>query len=418
MKEILEQSTLQLSSSRKALLWALVGLGVVMFIAGLAMGDAERTWQAFLINALYWGGMSIAGVMMSVVWQVTDARWGRPFKRIAESYAGFIPVTFVALIMVLFGASHLYEWVEKPMHVKEGYLNLGFFSVRNIIGMLILFGMIRIYLKNSLMPDMAEARKLIPSWGGTFAERLLKNYGDHETEKVRLEQKQRRLAPMLGIVYAIVISMIAFDYVMSLDQEWFSTLFGVYFFVGNLYTALAFMLIVVSLNRDKPGLAEYMTINRYHDLAKFTFAIAMLYTYMVFTQYLVIWYSNLPEEAPYLVDRSIADTPWRPLFWTLVVVLFIFPFLSLMAKTVCRKPKVVAVIALVLMIGQWWAHYLLVVPSIQVRHHEQHFIFGLHEILITAGFAGAFLLSFFWLQSKVPALPISDKHLCKTYHGH
>ena len=418
MKELLEQSTLQVRPGWKTLLWFLVGLGVVTFIVGVASSAAERTWQVFLINTVFWGGMAQAGVMLSVIWQITDAKWGRPFKRVAEGFGAFLPVAFLMFILVFFGADHLYEWVEKPMHVKEGYLNLNFFIIRNVVALLILFWLTKVYLKNSLQPDLAEAQRLLPGWGGSFATKVLKGYGDHASELIRLEQRARRLAPLLGVVYAVVFSLVAFDFVMSLDQLWFSTLFGVYFWVGNLYTALALMLIIVTVTRKLPGLSEYMTINRFNDLAKLTFAIAMLYSYMAFSQYLVIWYSNLPEEAPYLVTRSIADTPWKPLFWILVVTLFAFPFLGLMARSVCRRPALVSVFAAILFIGQWWAHYLLVVPSIQDRHETPHFLFGLYEILITLGFGGAFFLCFFWFMGRVPVLPISDKHLCKTWHGH
>jgi len=418
MKDILEQSTLRLPSGWRIALWVFVALGALMFIIGLVMGDAERTWQAFLINTMYWGGMAFTGVMLSVIWQITDAKWGRPFKRIAEGFSGFLPVALAAFALIFFGAHSLYEWVEAPMPAKEGYLNLNFFIVRNVIGLGLLFLLTMRFIRTSLKPDFALAQKVIPSWGGSFAQRLLKNYGDHDTEVHRLEQSSRRQAPVLAIVFTFVFTMVAFDYVMSLDQEWFSTLFGVHLIIGHLYTALAMTLILVAIIRQMPGMGEFMTINRFHDLAKLTFAISALYAYMVFTQFLVIWYSNLPEEAPFLVTRAIADTPWRPLFWILVGVLFVFPFLTLMPRTVCRNPKITSVIAGIMLVGQWWAHYLLIVPSIQDRHGEPHFYFGAHEVLITMGFLGAFFLSFFWFMSRVPTLPISDRHLIHSWHGH
>lgn len=418
MKDILEKSNLLVSSGWKLLLWVFVAAGILMFIAGLATGAAERTWEAFLINTIFWGGMAWGGILLAVIWQITDANWGRPFKRLAEGFSGFLPVALLAFFALFFGASSIYEWVEAPMAVKAGYLNLPFFATRNVIGLGILYALTIWFVRTSLKPDLALARKLIPSWGGSFADRLLKGYGDHDSEVVRLELRSRRIAPALAIVHAFVFTMVSYDYVMSLDQEWFSTLFGVNIIIGNVYSALALLLIIVTFARNLPGLSEYMTINRFHDLAKLTFAMSLLWTYMVFTQYLVIWYSNLPEEVPFLVTRSMADTPWKPLFWTLFGVLFVFPFLALMSKTICRKPKIVAGIAAILLTGQWWAHYLLVVPSIQDRHGEPHFLFGAHEVLITAGFGGAFFLCFFWFMARVPVMPISDKHLRKTWHGH
>jgi hypothetical protein len=418
MKDILEQSNLQLASGWRMLLWVLVALGVLMFVIGLATGAAERTWQAFLVNTMFWGGMAFAGVVFSAIWQITDARWGRPFKRIAEGYSAFLPVALLAFAAVFFGAHWLYDWVEHPQPAKAAYLNLPFFVVRNAIVLVALVALSLWYVRNSLKPDLALARRLIPAWGGSFADRLLKDYGDHETEVPRLAGRARRLAPALLILFAVGYTMVVFDYLMSLDQTWFSTLFGVFVIVGHLYSALALMLIIVARTRQLPGLSEYMTTNRFHDLAKLTFAIAALYAYMAFSQYLVIWYSNLPEEAPYLVTRSIAPTPWKPLFWTLFATLFVFPFLALMPRTVCRRPALAAGIGAILLVGQWWAHYLLVVPSIQDRHGDPHFYFGAHEVLLTAGFAGAFFLSFFWFMGRVPILPISDRNLSKSWHGH
>jgi len=418
MKEILERSTIQISTQVRIGLAGLVAVGVLTFIVGLVADSAERTWQAFLINTVFWGGIAQAGVMLSVIWQITDAKWGRPFKRLAEGFGAFLPVTFVMLILVFFGAKHLYDWVEAPMYTKAGYLNLGFFVTRNIIGLLAMYAITFFFLAASLKPDLALARSWIPGWGGGFADWLLKGYGKHEEEVIRLETLSRRLAPTLGVVYAVVLSMVAFDYVMSLDQEWFSTLFGVFFFVGNLYAALALMLIIVSFVRQKEGLGEYMSTNRYGDLSKLTFAIAMLWTYMVFSQYIVIWYSNLAEETPYLITRSRPGTPWYPLFWTLFVVLFVVPFLGLMARTVSRMPKVTRWIAGILFIGQWWAQYIMIVPSIQDRGGNPEFVFGFTEILLTLGFGAGFFLAYFAFMSRVPILPISDKHLCKTWHGH
>jgi len=418
MKEILEKSNLQIGPGWKVILWVFVIAGLLMFIVGLAVGNAERTWEAFLINTVFWGGMAQAGVILAAIWQVTDAKWSRPFKRLAEAFGSFLPVSFFMFVLVFFGAGSLYEWVENPIPAKAGYLNLGFFITRNVIGFLLMYGISFFFLMASLKPDLGLARELIPKWGDGFTDWVLEGYDDHDTEVIRLEQLSRRLAPILIMVYVLVTSMVAFDYVMSLDQEWFSTLFGVFFIFGHIYTALAMLLILVAWARRRPLLSDYMTINRYHDLAKFTFAFALGWTYMIFSQYLVIWYSNLPEETPYLVTRSLPGTPWYPIFWTLFVVLFLFPFLGLMARTVCRIPAVAATVGAILLLGQWGAHYMLVVPSIQDRHGDPIAFFGFHEILLTVGFGGAFFLCYFAFISRVPIRPISDKHLHKTWHGH
>jgi hypothetical protein len=418
MKEILERSNLQLRSGWRMLLWLFVALGVVTFIASAVMGAPERAWEALLINTVFFGGMAQAGVMLSVIWQLTDAKWGRPFKRLAEGFGAFLPVAFVMYLLVALGAHYLYEWVEHPMAVKAAWLNHGFFTTRAVIALLVLYGLSYAYIMASIKPDLALARHLLPGWGGAFAERILRNYGDREAEQVRLNALSRRLAPAMGIAFAFLASLIAFDFVMSLDQSWFSTLFGVFFFIGSLYTALAMMLMIVTRTRRLPLLDEYLSINRMHDLAKLTFAISLVYAYMSFSQIIVIWYSNLPEETPFLVSRMLPGTPWFYLFWSLFGVLFVLPFLGLMPKTVCRNPNLVFLAGVILFSGQWWAHYLLTVPSVQANQGEARFLFGVQEVLVSLGFLGAFLLCFFAFMARVPVLPISDRHLCKTWHGH
>ncbi|MDH4121321.1 MAG: polysulfide reductase NrfD [Deltaproteobacteria bacterium] len=426
MKDILQQSTLQLKPNWKMILLAMVGVGLLAFIAGVSTGNAERAWEALLLNTLFWGGIAQAGVMLGVIWQITDAKWGRPFKRVAEGFAAFLPAALVMfLLIILVGNSYLFEWVEHPMEVKKAYLNLPFFISRNIIGFSLMYGISMFFLMASLKPDLMLARSLVPGFGGKMGDRvmalankLLKNgEQDPAKEAIRLEAFSRKVAPLLGVTYTIVMTMVAVDFVMSLDQEWFSTLFGVYFFVGNIYTTLAMMLIVMYFVRQKPGVAEYVTINRMHDLAKLTFAFAMLWTYMTFAHYLIIWYANVPEETPFMVTRAWADTPWRPVFWTLLGVLFIFPYLGLMSRTVCRTPAATAVVGTILVCGQFMSHYMMVVPSIQDRHEHPTFLMGYPEILVTLGFAGGFFLCFMLYMSTVPILPISDKHLCKSWHG-
>ncbi|MCH8303345.1 MAG: molybdopterin oxidoreductase, partial [Proteobacteria bacterium] len=196
MKEILEQSNLRLPSGWRMVLWALVVLGILTFIGGLAMGSAERTWEALLINTIFFGGMAQAGVMLSVIWQITDAKWGRPFKRIAEGFGAFLPVAFLMFMLVFFGGEYLYEWVEHPMTAKAGYLNMGFFVSRNLVALLVMYGISFFFLMASLKPDLALARQLVPGWGGNFADRVLRGYGDPEEEQARLALLSRRLAPL------------------------------------------------------------------------------------------------------------------------------------------------------------------------------------------------------------------------------
>ena len=425
MKEIAEKSLFTIPENLKRFLWALVIIGTGMFIAGLTTGGEDsviRTWQAFLINTVFWAGIAHAGILFSVIWQLTDAKWGRPFKRLSEACAAFLPISFLMFVIVFFGSKVLYEWTHTPfLHhgvaVKAGWLNLPFFVSRNIAWLVIIYAVSWWFVKTSIKPDIALARKLLGSdWGGAFADKVLNGYGEHEDEVIRLEKLSRKLAPVLAILYAYGASFLAWDFVMTLDQEWFSTLFGVFFIIGNMHAFMGLMLAISVTVRNKFGMQEYITLNRLHDLAKMVFAFSLLWAYMGYTQYLVIWYADMPEETPYLVIRSM-EQPWALMFLLIIISVFAIPFLGLLPKTLCRVPNYIRVMGIWVAVWQWFAIYLMVVPSLQHYGHY-HVYLGMHELLITLGFAGLFFLSYLTFLGKVPILPISDKHLCRSWHGH
>ena len=425
MKEIAEKSLFKIPENLKRFLLVLVIIGTGMFIAGLTTGGEDsviRTWQAFLINTVFWAGIAHAGILFSVIWQLTDAKWGRPFKRLSEACAAFLPISFLMFVIVFFGSKVLYEWTHTPfLHhgvaVKAGWLNLPFFVSRNIAWLVIIYAVSWWFVKTSIKPDIALARKLLGSdWGGAFADKVLNGYGEHEDEVIRLEKLSRKLAPALAILYAFGASFLAWDFVMTLDQEWFSTLFGVFFIIGNMHAFMGLMLAISVTVRNRFGMHEYITINRLHDLAKMVFAFSLLWAYMGYTQYLVIWYADMPEETPYLVIRSM-EQPWALMFLLIIIGVFAIPFIGLLPKTLCRVPNYIRVMGIWVAVWQWFAIYLMVVPSLQHYGHY-HVYLGMHELLITLGFAGLFFLSYLTFLGKVPILPISDKHLCRSWHGH
>ncbi len=425
MKEIAEKSLFKIPENLKRFLWVLVIIGTGMFIAGLATGGEDsviRTWQAFLINTVFWAGIAHAGILFSVIWQLTDAKWGRPFKRLSEACAAFLPISFLMFVIVIFGSKVLFEWTHTPfLHhgvaVKAGWLNLPFFVSRNIAWLVIIYAVSWWFVKTSIKPDIALARKILGSdWGGAFADKVLNGYGEHEDEVIRLEKLSRKIAPALAILYAYGASFLAWDFVMTLDQEWFSTLFGVFFIIGNMHAFMGLMLAISVTVRNRFGMHEYITINRLHDLAKMVFAFSLLWAYMGYSQYLVIWYADMPEETPYLVIRSM-EQPWALMFLLIIIGVFAIPFIGLLPKTLCRVPNYIRVMGIWVAVSQWFAIYLMVVPSLQHYGHY-HVYLGIHEHLITLGFAGLFFLSYLTFLGKVPILPISDKHLCRSWHGH
>lgn len=418
MKILLEQTRFCMSNRLQKLLLGFVAIGIIGFVAGMVGNRSYLAWQALLVNTMFFGGIALGGLAFSVIFTITSAKWGRPIKRLAEALSAFVPIGALLLCLLFFGADHFFEWIDhdKVIHAKAGWLNFPFFIIRNLVvlGLFVAGG--SYYLKTVMRPDIGLAGKL-SDFGNTFANRLVKNYGSQEEEEAVAEKRAKTLATLLALLFFLLSTLLAFDWMMSIDQEWFSTMFGAQYAVSNLIGAAAALLIIAGIARKDFQLDEYITIERYHDLAKLTFAVCALWTYLIFSQILVIWYGDLPEETPFLILR-MQSIEWGWMFWVLFFLMFFIPFFGLMSRTACNSIRFSRLIAVEVLIGAWLEKYFLIVPSIQENNARAGLIdassglpgfsLNIYDVLITLGVLGMFLLSFFWFLQRVPALPISD----------
>ena len=261
MKALLEQTRFQINDRLRKLLLGFVAIGLLGFIVGLIGNRSYLAWQALLVNTMFFGGIALGGLAFSVIFTVTNAEWGRPFKRLAEALSAFIPIGALLLCLLFFGADHLFEWMDhdKVIHTKVGWLNFPFFIIRNVVFMGLFVAGSIYYLKTVIRPDIGLAGKL-SGFGNTFADRLVKNYGQQSEEEVRAEKRAKPLATLLALLFFLLSTLLAFDWMMSIDQEWFSTMFGAQYAIANLIGAAAALLIIAGIARKEFQLDEYITI--------------------------------------------------------------------------------------------------------------------------------------------------------------
>ena len=297
IKLLLDKTQFQESRFSRKISLLLIAIGVIAFFVAVFMGYSAYAWQALLINTVFFAGFTHAGLMFSVMLTITDGFWGRSFKRFAEAMACFAPVSLILFILLFLALPYFFEWVDhdKVIHSKEGWLNTSFFIQRNLVLFLLLGVLSFIYIKNSIRPDIGYARTLSHLFPNKLADIFAKNYGDHTQEHERAYYKNKQLAPWLAFVYLVVASLIGFDWMSSIDQEWFSTMFGVQYFVSCLISSGAFLLLILSFYRDKYQIGDYLTLSRYHDLAKMVFAFTLLwslYDFCAGARYMVWKYSR------------------------------------------------------------------------------------------------------------------------------
>ncbi len=371
----------------KVLSLALFLIGAAAFFYQLFGGDAKRAWSAYLTNYVYWTGLAFGTFLLSPVLVSTNATWGRPVKRLSESVVFFLPASFILLWPLFFGRANAFWWVLHPEAQKAPWLNTPFFFAREGIGLLALALTAALLAYNSVRSDM--------------------EYMEGVSSAADRQSAQSTLSVIYIILYAFIMTLVAFDMMMSLNSEWFSTLFGAYYFVVSFYAGLAALAILSTFAVKKMGMGKVIVKKQFHDIGKLLFAFCVVSMDFFYVQFLVIWYGNLPDETRYVIWRVIYD-PWAALAWSVLVVLFIIPFLVLLIRKIKMKPVLLTVIAIWILIGVWLEKFLLVTPSLV---KGKSLPLGIFEVLITIGWLGLFAFCVCSFLQKYPVLAVSDPKL-------
>jgi hypothetical protein len=408
-------------------------LGVLAFVAGL-MKDPESTWLAFHSNFIFTTMLSCAGLTLAAIYTIVDAKWCGPYRRFAEGLAAWIPFAFVMALIGILGGQHIFEWYDHPMHGKEGWLNPTrvYLTDLTLLGLMTAFALV--FLKASARPTLRN----LAEDGEGFAKRMAGQWTDGwrgDEEEVEASRRTRtRIAPLICLLYGIGFSLFNFDQVMSMEQHWFSNLFGAYVCWGGILSAVAASALLGVLHRDTPGYEGQITESRMHDIGKMLFGFSIFWMYLLWAQYLVIYYGNLPEETYYFRDRlgpqfmvdkgytehafALSWTSWdfqwarlsEAYGWVSMAVwacCWLIPFWVLMGQKPKTTSWIVGPVAFIVLTGFWIERNLLVWPS--VLKNDMTAFLELIPICIGLGFVGAFVLVFLFYSRVFPSLPTAPK---------
>jgi hypothetical protein len=381
--------------SSKTKMLSIIGMviGASTLGAGLAM-EHERIWQAFLLNLFYFTSLTLGGLFFTAVLHAAKAGWSATIRRVSESLTSFIPYSFVGAMLVVFvGGKSLYEWMnpevvanDELLQKKAAYLNHGFFSFRTILFFAIWFVFAKLIVGNSLKQDAKADDSL-----------TLKNL---------------KLSIAFLICFALSYSLFSVDFVMSLNPHWFSTIFGVYCFAGLFQSTLALLIIIIVALVNQGALKNVVNENHFHDLGKFLFAFTVFYAYIAFSQFMLVWYANLPEETIFYIHR--AQGVWLAVSYSLLVLKFVVPFFLLAPREAKRNTGHLSRVAWLIMIMQMVDFYWLIYPNF----NEGKAVYGIWELGLTLGFAGAFTFAVTKFLSKNKVVPVNDPYMHEALHHH
>lgn len=377
--------------------------GAAAFLLAVTGPDPKRAWQAYLTNFLFWTGLSLGSVMFLGAMNLARARWARSMKRLAEALGAFLPVSFFLFWALYPGKDHIFPWIDHPVEEKAFWLNETGLFIRDGVGLLIIVSVSMVIIIASLRGDRrASAELREAAHGSSMALEEVKRFA---FEREPLEWRiQAVLSPILGILYAVVLSLLSIDLVMSLDPHWYSTLFGAYFFVGSFYMAIAALMVLAVLARGPMGLHSFIRPRQFHDLGKLLLGFCLLTGDFFYSQFLVIWYGNMPEDASYVILR-VKHPSWDTISWVVLIACFVVPFVVLLARRVKLIPGIMMALGCVILAGMWLERLLLVAPSLW---KGETLPIGHLEVLVTLGFLGTFALCVMFFLRSSPVLPLSD----------
>lgn len=377
-----------------------VALLAVSIVVGLGEDFREQFYFSWLVGWTFCLSLALGALFVVLIKHLTKAYWVVAVRRIPEVLAWSFPllvILFIPILVSLFDAHGPYHhWTQEGiadptssyydeiLAGKVAYLNTPFFLIRFVIYFavwtLLSFRLYALSLRQDVDPraDTPAKQRSTSAWG----------------------------LPLLAVTTAFA----SYDFLMSLDPHWFSTIFGVYFFSGAFLATFSIIALVVILLQQGGMLKDVVSKEHYQDLGKLMFAFVIFWAYIAFSQYMLYWYGGIPEETVWFRHRL--EHGWETHSAALLVLHFILPFLILVPKAVKRSIPLLGLMAVWLLCMQWFDHHWLAVPVLHQEHATIHWL----DISCWVGLCGVFLGSFVWRLSRHPLVPQRDPLLGKSLH--
>lgn len=357
-----------------------------------ALKAPDRAWANLLLGSYFLVTIGLGGALFIALTNVCGASWSVAFRRVPEAMTGLLPYGGVLLLVAL--AAHLpkYAWHHHgngdagTFWFKELWLEPKFFAVRAVGFVLLWIALSKILVNNSRRQDTSDAKAV------------------HGTNGVA--------SVLFLVVFAVSISLAGIDWIMALEPMWYSTIWGVYQFSGLFQGTLAVMIVAcVTLRRHGP-LAGVFHDDHLHDLGKLLLGFSCFWMYIWFSQYMLIWYSNIPEETVWFIRRT--HGAWGPVVIAGIVLNWVIPFFVLLPRPCKRSESVMLKIAVVVLLGRWTDLYIMIFPPVTGNTP----VFGIPEVGTIIGLSSLMGLLFMRSFASAGAVPRNDPWLADSLHYH
>ncbi len=368
-------------------------LGVILAVAGFFMSGADAFYSAYLVAYTFWMGVVLGCMALLMVQHLSGGVWVIVLRRPFEAAVRTLPIMTVLFLPIVLGMHSLYEWshagitdTDALIAAKAGYLNTPFFLIRQVIYFAI--------------------------WN-VMGFLLTKWSAEHDrTGDPGLIDKMSSLSGAGLVVYFLTVTFAMVDWTMSVNPHWFSTIWGMLYIGGQGLSAFAFGIVALVMLAQVAPLNRVLTSHHFHDLGKLLFAFLMLWAYLSFSQFLIIWSANIPEEIPHYLNRW--ENSWKFLSIFIVVGHFIVPYALLLSRDIkrnTRKLQIIAAWILLARVADYWWH---VAPEL----HKDGMTVTLLDVALPLAIGGVFISLFVSQLGGRSLLPVNDPDLEKALHHH
>ncbi|MGA7720700.1 MAG: quinol:cytochrome C oxidoreductase [Ignavibacteriaceae bacterium] len=376
-------------------------LGIILLVAGIILSviayltDPARAAFSYLTAFVFLISIGLGSLFLVSLEYAAGAVWSVPFRRISEFYASSIPYFILIVIPLFFSMHNLFTWMnpevvaqDKVLQGRMVYLNVPFFVVRDSVIFLIWWLFYALLIKNSRKQD--------------------------ESSDQMLTTRNIKLSLAFIPVFAFTISIISFDWMMSMTPKWFSTIFGVYLFAGSTWVALAVLTLSAVLLTENGYLSQKVRRDHYYSLGTLLFAFTVFWAYIAFAQYMLQWYGNLPEEIIYFIHRWTGG--WKYVSLALVIAHFIVPFLILLPRSSKTNPKILIFVSIWIIAAQYLDSYWLVMPDMV----NNGFTYSINwmDMAFPIAVVGLVIVLFNSMAKRHNLIPLGDPKLQRSFDFH
>ncbi len=370
-----------------------IGIAALVIGAFIIEGGVETALRAYLLGYTYWAGIAVGCLGILLLQHLTGGSWGLVIRRVLEAGAKTIPFVGLLFLPILIGATQTYEWAhyqaghtvaDRVLDWKAPYLNVPFFAVRALIYFAV--WSITAYLLSGWSKQQDES-------------------GDWQ-----ISNKMNRFSAPGLIAFVLTVTFAAIDWVMSLDPHWYSTMFGLLFVIGWALSCMAFVIALMAWMAGREPMNHVLGSAHFHDLGKLMLAMVMIWAYFNFSQFLIIWAGNLPEETPWYLNRMAGG--WGVVGLVLILFHFAFPFLLLLSQDLKKRYRYLAMLAVFILVMRLVDLFYLIAPNPTIHGPHENGLIQVSAVLwgivATLGVGGIWLTIFFWFYKQRPILPFND----------